>query len=86
MAKIKETKNGNIKVTMTTAQYELVNAILWHARLGMKGNAALIADLAVEMSEFSGDDPNFDMIKFTSEDSEGNVFVVDNVTIETDRA
>ena len=83
MAKIKETKNGNIKVTMTTAQYELVNAILWYARLGMKGNAALIADLAIEMSKFSGGDPNFGMIKFTTEDRLGNVFDVKDVTIET---
>ena len=85
MAKIKETKNGNIKVTMTTAQYELVNAILWHARLGGAGNAAIMADLAIEMSKFSGDAANFDIIKFTTEDNLGNVFEVEDVTIETDR-
>ncbi len=84
MAKIKETKNGNIKVTMTQAQYDLVNAILGHVRLGMKSNAALIANLAFEMSKFSGDDANFDMIKFTTVDHLGNVVEVEDVTIETD--
>ena len=84
MAKIKETRNGNIKVTMSPAQFELVNAILGHARLGTKGNANLIADLAIEMSKFSGGDANFDMIKFTTEDRLGNVFEVEDVTIETD--
>ena len=85
MAKIKETQNGNIKVTMTPDQFDLVHAILGYTRLGMKGNAALIADLVIEMDDFVGDDANYDMIKFTSEDSEGNEFVVDYVTIETDR-
>ena len=85
MAKIKTTESGNIKVTMTPDQFDLVHAILGHVRLGMKGNAALIADLVAEMDKFVGDDANYGMIKFTSEDSQGNLFYVDNVTIETDR-
>lgn len=85
MAKIKETQNGNIKVTMTQDQFDLVHAILGYVRLGMKGNAALIADLITEMNVFRDDEANFDMIKFTIEDLDGNTFDVDNVTIETDR-
>lgn len=84
MAKVKSTENGNRKVTMSPAQFELVHAILGHVRLGNTGNAAIMADLAIKMSEFSGDDPNFDMIKFTTEDHLGNVFEVKDVTIETD--
>lgn len=85
MAKIKETQNGNIKVTMTQDQFDLVHAILGYVRMGVNGNAALIADLNTEMDAFRDDDANFDMIKFTIEGHLGNVFEVKDVTIETDR-
>ena len=84
MAKVKSTENGNRKITMSPAQFELVRAILGHARLGTGGNAALIADLVIEMDNFVGDDANYNMIKFTSEGLQGNLFEVEDVTIETD--
>ena len=85
MAKIKETLNGNRKVTMSPAQFELLHAILGHVRLGTGGNAALIADLVIEMDDFVWDDANYDMIKFTIEDLDGIPVEVKDVTIETDR-
>ena len=85
MAKVKSTENGNRKVTMSPAQFELVHAILGHVRLGNTGNAAIMADLAIEMFKFSGDAANFDMIKFTTEDHQGNPVEIEDVTIETDR-
>ena len=82
MAKVKVTENGNYKVTMNQRQFALVSAILGHVRLGMKGNANEIADLAKAMH--SVEEPDFDMIGFTTEDDDGNTISIEEVTIETD--
>lgn len=83
MAKVKSTENGNRKVTMSPAQFELVHAILGHVRLGNTGNAAIMAELAEAMSEYAGD-ADYDLITFTFDDGEGNTVALDDVTIETD--
>jgi hypothetical protein len=82
MAKVKVTENGNYKVTMNREQFELVSAILGHVRRGMNGNANEIAELAKAMH--SVEEPDFDMIRFTTDDDEGNTVSIEDVTIETD--
>lgn len=82
MAKVKYTENGNVKVTMTPEQFDVVHAILGHVRLGNSGNAALMADLAEAMSEYAGE-ADYDMISFSVEDDDSKCTVAD-VTIETD--
>ncbi len=83
MAKVKYTENGNVKVTMTHEQFVLVQAILGHVRLGMRGNADLIANLTEAMSEFASE-PDYDVISFTTDDEFGNKITIEDVTIETD--
>lgn len=83
MAKIKTTRNGNIKITMTQAQFDLVHAIIGHTRLGTTGNANIISDLAIEMSNYAGD-ADYDLIKFSIEDDNGSKTTIENVVIETD--
>jgi len=83
MAKIKETRNGNIKITMTPAQFDLVHAILGHVRLGTSGNAHTISDLAIAMSDYAGD-ADYDLISFSIENDDGSKTMVENVVIETD--
>lgn len=83
MAKIKETRNGNIKITMTPAQFDLVHAILGHVRLGTAGNANIISDLAITMSVYAGD-ADYDLISFSIENDDGSKTMIENVVIETD--
>ena len=83
MAKIKNTRNGNIKITMTPAQFDLVHAIMGHVRLGESGNAHLMSDLVITMSEYAGD-AEYDLISFSIENDDGSKTMVENVVIETD--
>lgn len=82
MAKVKMTDNGNIKVTMTPEQFDVLHAILGHVRLGNNGNAAHMSELAEAMSEYAGE-ADYDMITFTIEDEDSKCKIED-VTIETD--
>lgn len=82
MAKVKMTDNGNIKVTMTPEQFDVVHAIMGHVRLGNTGNASIMAELAEAMSEYAGE-ADYDMITFSVEDDDSKYKVAD-VTIETD--
>lgn len=83
MAKIKETRNGNIKITMTPAQFDFVHAIIGHVRLGTTGNAHIISDLAIAMSDYAGD-ADYDLITFSIENDDESKTTIENVVIETD--
>lgn len=83
MAKVKYTEKGNVKVTMTPEQFDVLHAILGHVRLGNTGNAAIMAELAEAMSEYAGE-ADYDIITFSVEEDNGSKYKVADVTIETD--
>lgn len=56
MAKAKITRNGNVKVVMTQAQWDVVNSIFQHVRLGDRNEAvSVFSDLMIDLEEFNSE-------------------------------
>lgn len=56
MAKVKFTDNGNIKVTMTPYQWEILSTICNGVRLGNRNSAtSAISDLLIDVEPFNLD-------------------------------
>lgn len=56
MAKAKLTDNGNVRVTMTPMQWDVIMSILNHTRLGSDNEARqAISELLVDLDAFNND-------------------------------
>ena len=76
--KIKETKNGNVKLTINHDQLDVIRALLYHTRLGYGNRLTTAAsEMAIELSDFFGSVTE-DNVRFTSDD----IFKITDVTIE----
>lgn len=88
MAKAKMTESGNVRVTMTPLQYEVITQILDFVRLGdMNAATTAISDFAIELEPFNaefgfGIEENNVEVSFTRETKSGLTKQLDKVTIE----
>ena len=79
--KIKETKNGNVKLTLNYDQLDVIRALLYHTRLGYGNRLTTAAsEMAIELSDFFGSVTE-DQVRFTRDLSD-DTFEVTDVTIE----
>ena len=91
MAKAKITQKGNVQVTMTPLQYEVIMRVLDFVRLGDRNDAtSAISDFAIDLEPFNsefgfGIEENNVNVSFTREGKSGVVKTLDDVTIEISR-
>lgn len=88
MAKAKMTQKGNVQVTMTPLQYEVITRVMDFVRLGdMNAATSAISDFAIELEPFNsefgfGIEENNVNVSFTRETRSGVAKELDDVTIE----
>ena len=88
MAKAKMTQKGNVQVTMTPLQYEVIMRVMDFVRLGdMNAATSAISDFAIELEPFNsefgiGIEENNVNVSFTRETRSGVTKELDDVTIE----
>lgn len=83
--KLKETNKGDIEMTLTPKEYEMFRLVMMHVRLGDRNESTnVLSDMAITASEFDGSKFDHERVWFTTEDEEGFLTVVNDVTIEID--
>lgn len=91
MAKARITDKGNVQVVMTQDQWQIVNEIFQHVRLGDRNLATtLFSNMVLDLSEFNSENDfeTYDHSDFkvyvTRENKYGEVTRVEDFTIELD--
>ena len=84
--KIKETNEGNIKMTLTPEEFELFRLVLSHVRLGSRNESVrTVSDMAIAMEHFKPANLDYDRVWFTTETPCGCCALeIKDVTIEID--
>lgn len=87
MAKAKITNKGNVQVTMTHTQWEVVMSVLNHCRLGSDNVArAALSDICIDLSSFNDTydfgSGEFFKVTVTKEKKDGFIKEIDDFCIE----
>ena len=72
--KIRETKNGNIKLTLTHYEADVITSVLSHVRLGTTENSEVIFNFLENVAEYHIE-PSYN-VEFDYSESEGHVLNV----------
>lgn len=84
MAKARFTKKGNVQLVMSPEQWDVLNQIFMHVRLGDRNEpTSLFSDLLVDLEDFNGefeDSPY--RVYVTRERSDGTVKEIEDFCIE----
>ena len=80
MAKARITNKGNVQVVMSQEQWQIVNELFQHVRLGNRSiHSRLFSDLAIDLEDFNYDNG------FSDDYNLGNSDVSVSITLENSR-